>query len=101
MIVKINELRKERNVSQKELASYLNVSQAQISKYESGLNEPDISTLIKIADFFQISIDDLLEHNYAKTSYTSNELVKMIELCSPSEKLLIQNMIILLSKKNQ
>ncbi len=63
MIIKITDLRKERSISQKELAKYLNVSQAQISKYESGANEPDLATLIKIADFFNISIDELLGHN--------------------------------------
>ena len=99
MRVRISELRKEKNVSQKELASYLNVSQAQISKYESGVNEPDIGTLIRIADFFKISIDELLGHNSMETFFSGNDLVKLIEDLSLSDRLLVQNIILKLSKR--
>lgn len=89
MIIKINDLRKERNISQKELAKYLNVSQAQISKYESGANEPDLATLIKIADFFNISIDELLGHkspNYHNLSQKDLDEINLL-LKSLSDKL--------------
>ena len=56
---KIQELRKERNLSQRELAKELGTSQANLSRWEKGLNEPSIIECWKIADFFGVSIDVL------------------------------------------
>lgn len=56
----LRKLRKERNVTQKQLARALGVSESTISLYESGKHEPDHATLIKIADYFNVSIDYLL-----------------------------------------
>ncbi len=54
-------LRKEDNIGQKELASYLNVSVSTISNYENGVHAPDLETLCRLADFFKVSVDFLLE----------------------------------------
>lgn len=54
-------LRKQRKISQIKLAMDLNMNQNSISRYESGLREADYATLIKIADYFNVSIDYLLE----------------------------------------
>ena len=56
---KIYELRKERKLSQRELAKELGTSQANLSRWEQGLNEPSIIECWKIADFFDVSIDVL------------------------------------------
>lgn len=53
-------LRKEKKISQIQLANALNVSKACISMIEIGKNEPTANTLIKYADFFQCSTDFLL-----------------------------------------
>ena len=53
-------LRKENNLSQPELAQALNVSNGMISFWENGKYEPTASNIIAIANFFNISIDDLL-----------------------------------------
>ncbi len=57
---RLKELRKSRNVSQLTLALDLNLNQNSISRYESEQREADYATLIKIADYFNISIDYLL-----------------------------------------
>ncbi len=57
----IKELRKEKNLSQKELAKNLGVSQKAIDFWERGINEPKASYIIKLADFFDVSADFLLE----------------------------------------
>ena len=54
---KIAELRKEKGLSQRQLAKELDTSQAHVSRWEQGLNEPSIVECWKIADFFDVSID--------------------------------------------
>lgn len=56
----LTELRMERNVYQKELASHLKVSIGTISNYEKNRHFPDPETLCKIADYFGVSTDYLL-----------------------------------------
>jgi len=56
---KILELRKEKNLSQRQLAKELGTSQANLSRWEQGLNEPSIIECWKIADYFDVSIDFL------------------------------------------
>lgn len=53
-------LRNEKGLSQYDLAEKLDFSRGQIGNYEQGTREPDFATLIKIADFFQVSTDYLL-----------------------------------------
>ncbi len=54
-------LRKKLGVSQLKLAMDLNMNQNSISRYETGEREADYATLIKFADYFNVSIDYLLE----------------------------------------
>ena len=54
-------LRKQRGITQLKLALDLNMNQNSISRYETGEHEADYATLIKIADYFNVSIDYLLE----------------------------------------
>lgn len=53
-------LRKEKNLSQYELAEKMGFSRGQISNYEQGTRQPDFDTLQKFADFFEVSTDYLL-----------------------------------------
>lgn len=59
--MRLKELRKAKNISQLKLAMDLNTNQNTISRYETGEREPGISDLIKIADYFDVSLDYLLE----------------------------------------
>lgn len=56
---KIAELRKEKGLSQRQLAKELSTSQANLSRWEQGLNEPSIIECWKIADYFSVTIDFL------------------------------------------
>ena len=57
---KLQELRKNKGLTQEELAEVLYVSRTAISKWESGRGYPNIESLKEIAKFFEVSIDDLL-----------------------------------------
>ena len=59
--MRLKELRKSKKISQLKLAMDLNMNQNTISRYETGEREPGINELIKIADYFNVSIDYLLE----------------------------------------
>ena len=54
-------LRLEKNVGQVELAKSIGVSNGIISLWENGLREPTLSNLIALANFFNISLDELVE----------------------------------------
>ena len=59
--MRLKKIRKSRGISQLKLAMDLNTSQNTISRYETGEREPGIYELIKLADYFNISVDYLLE----------------------------------------
>ena len=57
---RLKELRKEKNLSQIQLASQIGVSQKAIDYWELGTNEPKASYIIKLAKYFDVSADYLL-----------------------------------------
>lgn len=59
--MRLKELRKQNNITQVKLAMDLNLNQNSISRYETGEHEADYATLIAFADYFNVSIDYLLE----------------------------------------
>lgn len=61
----ITKLRKQRGLTQEQLANILNVSVTAVSKWENGNNRPDIEILPDLADVFQVSIDSLLGYEKA------------------------------------
>lgn len=60
MYSRIRDLREDRDLTQKELAQILGMSQTGYSKYETGENDIPTAILIKLADFYQTSTDYLL-----------------------------------------
>lgn len=82
---KFYHLRKQKGLSQEELANCLNVSRQTISKWEVGDSTPDMEKLIAISDLFEISLDELvmdkIPTHIGETSTKSeivNELKKKI-----------------------
>ncbi len=73
---RISKFRKERNLSQEEVASLLNVSRQTISKWESGETLPDVYNAVALAKLFHISLDVLILGSPGKLSGPSY----MIEL---------------------
>lgn len=61
------ELRKEKNLTQQDIAQKLNITNKAVSKWERGLSFPDISMLKPISEFFNVSILELLNGERNKT----------------------------------
>ena len=60
---KLKELRIDRGLSQRKLGEIFNVCNQTISFWEGGSREPDLDTLVLIATFFEVSVEDLLLEN--------------------------------------
>jgi transcriptional regulator with XRE-family HTH domain len=73
---RIKNLRLEKNISQNELAKALGLTQQAISAYENGLREPDLETLNKLANYFNVSVDYLLGRTDIRNP--SNEITKAV-----------------------
>lgn len=70
-------LRKERGMTQQELASLVGIGDKTISKWERGINVPDVIMLKKIADIFDVDISEIL--NGERNAKISPKIVKMYE----------------------
>ena len=89
---KLQELRKNRGLTQEELAEALYVSRTAISKWESGRGYPSIDSLKAISNYFSVSIDDLLsgekllsiaeKENKANIRTICDLLFGMVDVCS-------------------
>lgn len=75
----IKSLRKKQNLTQESLADLLGVSFQAISKWERGESYPDISLLPVIANFFSVSIDDLLGVDKAKDEKAIQEYLELYD----------------------
>ncbi len=73
--VKIKLLRKEKRVTQEELAEYLHISAQAVSKWETGASSPDIDMLPKLAIFFGTSLDHLLDFDQSQVDAAVTALV--------------------------
>lgn len=58
--VQLKELREEKKLTLVQLATNLNVTKATINRYETGVREPSLDMLLKLAEFFEVSTDFLL-----------------------------------------
>ena len=82
---KIKDLREERQLSQYQLALALNLPRYILSNIEQGRTEPNIDHLIKLADYFQCSVDELLgREDYG----TGNVVIQGAQLNAFDERLL-------------
>jgi transcriptional regulator with XRE-family HTH domain len=66
MYKRIKELRQEANRSQINVATILGIDQSNYSKYERGALEPQLDFIIKIADFYNVSVDYIIERTNNK-----------------------------------
>ena len=81
MVKNLISLRNRNKISQQQLADVIGVTQQSINKYETHSVEPDIETLIKLADYFETTIDYLVgrtESNKKNATEITNDEITMI-----------------------
>ncbi|MBQ8688243.1 MAG: helix-turn-helix transcriptional regulator [Ruminococcus sp.] len=66
---RIRNLREDRDIKQRQIAEYLNVSQNTYSQYENGIISLSAETAVKLAEFYEISVDYLLGLTDEKQPY--------------------------------
>ena len=72
----LQDLRKEKNISQEDIADILNVSRQTISNWENSKSYPDILALIKLCDIYKISLDALLKEDQQLLNHIKKEKQK-------------------------
>lgn len=84
----INNLRKQHGLSQDDFANLFNVSRQTISNWENSKSYPDLEMIIKVSDYFKISIDELLKNDVQTVKKIDNEkktkkkyLILLLVLC--------------------
>ncbi len=73
----LKELRKEKDITQEQLAELLNVSSRTVSRWETGSHMPDISVLISIAEFYKVSIPEIIDGE-RKNENMNNEVKETV-----------------------
>lgn len=77
----LKELRKEKNLTQEQLAEIFNVSSRSVSRWETGTNLPDLSILVEIADYYDVDIREIIdgERKNDMNKETKETLTKVAE----------------------
>jgi len=82
----IRSLRNKKNVTQEELAAYLNISFQSVSKWERGENMPDIQTLAMLANYFDVTTDELLGMEKIRGEYFSADFYEKAHFLMAEKK---------------
>lgn len=86
----LKRLRKEKGLTQEQLAEQFYVSSRTISRWETGSNLPDVSTLIELADYYEVDIRELINGERKSETMdkeTKETLVKVAQYATKKEKL--------------
>ena len=90
---RLKELRQSKHMTQARLASVLHYGSSAIANYESGRNTPRISDLIRIADFFQVPIDDIVGREFAGIEGDEGKLLQGYGKITTRQKRLVMEII--------
>lgn len=101
--LRIKQLRKEHNMTAKELAKLCNTSQPVISKLENGNRSVDVLTLQKICKVFNITLSDFFSYDNLSETINSNlkELLNNAKSLTPEQLQSLNNLIKTFTSKNK
>lgn len=107
----LSDLRRNKGLTQKELARIFNVSEGTIAHYEQGITIPNVEILSKFADYFEVTVDYLLGRCLCKVEYTKlntqlnsnmtlGDMVNIVSSLSKEKKHYLYQTIVMLSATN-
>lgn len=76
----LKELRKERKLTQEQLAEQFNVSNRTVSRWENGNNMPDLSILVELADFFNVDIREIIDGERKSENMEKNSKETLVKV---------------------
>jgi len=90
----LKELRKEKNLTQEQLAEQFNISNRSVSRWETGTNLPDLSILVELADFYDVDIREIIdgERKSEMNKETKETLTKVAEYAEQDKSQLKKRM---------
>ncbi len=94
--MELKKIREKMGITQKDLATQLNIKPTTYNGYEKNTSEPDIQTLIKLADYFHVTVDNLIGHNVPyllDKSLLSNKQNELIDIISNLSDIECENVI--------
>ena len=98
---KLKQLIDDHNITRKELADQLNVAYSTVGNYINAGREPDIDMLIKIADCFSISVDELVGHNTSNSiSDGETRLLCLFRQLTPENRELLIKIAAVMGEQN-
>ena len=95
---KLKQFRKLRNLTQEQIADIFHVSPQAVSRWETGISFPDIEMLPNIADFFKVTVDDLLGVDMMKKEERIIEIINEVADCISADAKMTDTEIELLRK---
>ena len=67
----LQELRKEKGLTQEQLAEKMNVARRTVSRWETGSNMPDLDILIELADYYEVDLREILSGERSKAKFST------------------------------
>ena len=74
----LKELRKEKELTQEQLAERFNISDRTVSRWENGSNMPDLSILVELADFYDVDVREIIDGERKSEAMNQEEKEKML-----------------------
>ena len=96
-MLRIRELREEAQMTQKQLADRISNMQRNVSNWEQGVSEPDLQTVVAIADIFNVSLDELFGREQTAIQARDNaesKLIAAVRRLSSEQKSALYNMLL-------
>jgi len=82
----LKELRKEKGLTQEQLAEHFNISDRTVSRWENGNNMPDLSILVELADFYDVDIREIIDGERKSENMDKEEKEKMLLIAEYAEE---------------
>jgi transcriptional regulator with XRE-family HTH domain len=83
----LKELLEQRGLPQKEFAQILGFTPSALSNYIHNTREPDYDTLVRISDYFHVSVDFLLDHSISNSlTHSEEQLLNIFRSLNPDQK---------------